>query len=831
MNSTMWKIALRTLARDKTYALLNVAGLALAIACCLILAVYLRSELTYDHSHVNYKQIFRVANEFEINGKLDRFAVTSLTLGPMLKDENADVQAFVRFFGGGSNTRFVQHGNDGHYLDSVFLADPNVFEVFTHKVLYGDPKTALQGPTSVAVSRSLAKRYFGDKNPLGETLTIDGNDSQITLVFDDLPSNTHLKYDALLSTTSPQFATPDDINQRRQRLFNVGVYTYLLMRPGYDPAQWGEVSRTFFERNMAVSPIVSSMKIKWQSWLQPLADIHLHSDVPDSLPSGNLYYLYGFVAVAVFTLLVACINYMNLATARAAKRAKEVGMRKILGSSRRALVAQFLAESMLLAVVSVVVGVLLVQVIVAFTPINELLGKPVSLSFTEAPETLAWVLGLALLVGIGAGLYPAFYLSAVVPVSALVGGSKGGGARSAGLRESLVFVQFTISVAVIACTLVMASQMRYISHLSLGFERENRVNVTLRGVDAISASDAIKTEFLRNPNVLGVSWATATMGSSNFPINVIGLENNEGTIEQTSVWRMGVGPEFVPVMGLTIVAGHGPADDVPSATVGGAGPQGPPRITEIVVNEALVRLMHWKEPVGKRFEFGQGPGAQSGTVVGVVKDFNFRSVHDAIAPFALYRQADNFAQLPPQARQQVQRPLIVNISGKDVPGTIDFLRNTIRKFDSAHPFEFEFLEDSLNRLYVADQRLTTLIGIFAGFCIFIACLGLFGLAAFTAAQRTREIGVRKVFGARTGQIISLLAQRIVFLVIAAAVVASVVAYFAMAGWLRSFAFHTSINPAMFLVAALAGLAIAYLTVALQSLKAARAHPVRALRYE
>ncbi|HUL81602.1 MAG TPA: FtsX-like permease family protein [Gammaproteobacteria bacterium] len=829
MNSTVWKIALRTLARDKSYALLNVAGLALAVACCLILGVYLRSELTYDRSHANYKQIFRIANEFEINGKLDRFAATSTMLGPMLKDENSDVLAFVRFQGSGQTKRFIQHGAEGNYWANVYVTDPNVFDVFTHKIIYGDPKTALLPPTSIAVSRTLAKRYFGDKNPLGETLTIDGVDAQISLVFDDLPENTHLKYDALLTTTAPQFATPDDITQRRQRLFNIGVSTYLLMRPGYDPANWGEVSKAFFARNM--TEIGSRINAQWRSWLQPLADIHLHSDVPDNLPSGNLYYLYGFVAVAVFTLLVASINYMNLATARAAKRAKEVGMRKILGSSRKALIAQFLAESMLLAVVSVVLGVLLVEVVVAFTPINELLGKPVSLSFTEAPDTLAWAAGLALLVGLGAGLYPAFYLSAAVPASALIGGARGGG-RSTGLREALVFVQFMISVAVIACTLVMAAQMRYVSHMSLGFERENRVNVTLRGVDTITASDAIKTELLRNPNVLGVSWAASTMGGD-FPINVIGLENNDGTIEQTTVWHMGVGPEFASVMGLTIVEGHGPVDEVPSAAAGaaGPGPQGPPRITEIVVNEALVRGLHWKEAIGKRFQLGQGPGGQSGTVVGVVKDFNFRSVHDPVAPFAIYRQIDNFAQLPPQARQRITRPMVVNISGKDVPGTIDFLRETIRKFDSIHPLEFEFLDDSLNRLYASDQRLTGLIGIFAGFCIFIACLGLFGLASFTAAQRTREIGVRKVFGARTGQIISLLAQRIVYLVIAAAVVASVLAYLAMTAWLRSFAFHTSINPLIFVLAALAGLGIAYVTVAAQSLKAARAHPVRALRYE
>jgi putative ABC transport system permease protein len=826
MNSTVWKIALRTLARDKTYALINVAGLAIATACCLILGLYLRSELTYDQSHEEHQRIFRVVNEFEINGKLDRFAQTSPALGPMLKEENADVQAYVRFLGGGGGRNFLTHDSDGYYWRDTYVADTNVFEVFTHKIIYGDPKTALESPTSIAISQSVARHYFGDRNPLGETLASDGNPAQITLVFEDLPENTHFRYDALFSANLGMMSTPDDINMRRQRLYNVGVYTYLLMRPGYDAAQWGEVSSTFFDRNM--KELGGRINATWRSWLQPLADIHLYSDLPNDLPTGNRYYLYGFVAVAVFTLLVACINYMNLATARAAKRAKEVGMRKILGSNRRALILQFLAESMLLAVVAVLLGLLLVELAVAFTPIDALFGKTMSLSFTETPQIYLWLVGLALLVGIGAGLYPAFYLSAAVPVSALVGGAKGGG-RSSALRESLVFVQFLISVAVIACTLVMGSQMRYISSMSLGFERENRVYVTLRGADTIMSGDAIRTELLTNPNVRGVSWTRVPMGGR-FGINAIGLETNDGTIEMTTVNHMGIGPDFVDVMGLEVLAGRGPEDDVVSAA--GAAPGGRPSpITEIVVNEALARGMHWEEPVGKRFEIGQGPNAQKGTVVGVVKDFNFRSVHEGVGPFAIYRQVEDFSRMPPALRMHEERTMVLNIAGRDVRSTIDFVGATMRKFDPLHPFEFEFVDDSLERLYIADERLTRLIAIFAGLCIFIACLGLFGLASFMAAQRTREIGVRKVFGARTGQIIALLAHRIVYLVLGAAAVASLFAYLVMKAWLQNFAFRTDINPLIFVAAALAGLSIAYLTVALQSMRAARAHPVTSLRYE
>jgi putative ABC transport system permease protein len=826
MNSTMWKIALRTLARDKIYALINVTGLAIAIACCLVLGIYLRSELTYDQSHENYQRIFRVVNEFEINGKLDRFPQTSPALGPMLKDENADVQAYVRFLGGGGGRNFLTHGADGYYWRDTYVADTNVFEVFTHKILYGDPKTALDSPTSIAISRSVARRYFGDRNPIGETLASDGNPAQVTLVFEDLPENTHFRYDALFSANLGMMSTPDDINMRRQRLYGVGVTTYLLMRPGYDAAQWGEVSNAFFERNM--KEVGDRINAKWRSWLQPLPDIHLYSDLPNDLPTGNRYYLYGFIAVAVFTLLVACINYMNLATARAAKRAKEVGMRKILGSNRRALIVQFLAESMLLAVVAVLLGLLLVKLAVAFTPIDELFGKTMSLSFTETPQIYLWLVGLALLVGIGAGLYPAFYLSAAVPVTALVGGAKGGG-RSSGLREGLVFVQFLISVAVIACTLVMGAQMRHISSMSLGFERENRVNVTPRGADTILAGDAIRTELLTNPNVLGVSWVTAPMGGR-FGINAIGLETNPGTIEMTTVSHMGVGPDFIDVMGLNLVAGRGPSDEVASAAAANPGPPAA-RIREIVVNEALVRALHWEEAVGKQFELGQGPAAAKGTVIGVVKDFNFRSVHEGVAPFAIYRQVEDFSRMPPALRMHEERTMVLNIAGSDVRATLAFVGDTMRKFDPLHPFEFEFVDDSLERLYIADERLTRLIAIFAGLCIFIACLGLFGLASFMAAQRTREIGVRKVFGARTGQIIALLAHRIVYLVLGAAAVASVLSYLLMKAWLQNFAFRTGINPLIFVGAALAGLSIAYVTVALQSMRVARAHPVNSLRYE
>ncbi|HET8696527.1 MAG TPA: ABC transporter permease, partial [Gammaproteobacteria bacterium] len=287
MNSTMWKIALRTLARDKGYAFINLAGLAIAVACCLILGLYLRIELTYDRSHENADRIFRIVNEFEINGKPSRFAHTSPALGPMLKDEVPEVQDYVRFLGGGNSRNFLTHGDDGYYWHDTYVADTNVFKVFTHKILYGDPNTALDASNSIAISHSVARHYFGDRNPIGEILASDGNDAQVTLVFEDLPENSHFRYDALFSANLGMMSAPE--NLRRQQLYNVGVYTYLLMRPGFDASKWTATSNAFYDRNM--KEMGERLNAKWRSFLQPLPDVHLYSDFPDDLPTGNRYYL------------------------------------------------------------------------------------------------------------------------------------------------------------------------------------------------------------------------------------------------------------------------------------------------------------------------------------------------------------------------------------------------------------------------------------------------------------------------------------------------------------------------------------------------------------
>lgn len=808
-----FRIAVRALWRDRGYALLNLAGLSLAIGCCLILGAALRSELTYDLHHAKHDRIFRVVNSFAGPAGAGASAKTSMFLGPMLAEDSAELGTYVRFYAEAPE-RFIRHADRGFYWSDVFVADANVFDVFTHRVVRGDPITALRDPTSAAVSRRFAERYFGAADPVGQEIELDnGEVRRITLEFENLPENTHLKYDVLLAPSAATFFAATDDAQRSQRLFQRPVYTYLLLAEGYDPRNFSGASEAFFARHMA--ELGRERNTVWRSWLEPLASIHLYSDAADDRPKGNRWYLFGALAIGAFMLLVASINYVNLATARAARRAKEVGMRKILGSSRAALVVQFLAESLVLALVATVAGFGLAQLAATLAPIGVLLGTQVSLGLAESLTLLPFVAGLVAAVGIGAGLYPALYLSATAPLQALVA-PRSGGTRNKTLRESLVVLQFAISTGVIACTLVMASQLRYLATRPLGYERDDRVAITLHGVDTIVQSAAIRTELLRNRNVLGVTWSSRLLGTS-FDVNAVRLESDSGALEPTDIGNIVVGPDFLNVTGIELVEGRdfGPGEATET-------------ITGIIVNEALVHKLHWDHAVGRQFTF---PPNNKGTIIGVVKDFNFRSLHDPLGPFALYRIEETYAGIPASRRGFLERTLLLEIAPRDVRGTIDYLRSTLRRFDSEHPLEMVFLDDALNQQYLSEQRVTRLVGALAALCICIACLGLFGLAAYTTAQRTREIGLRKVLGATTSQIVTLLARRTVMLVIVAALLGSVAAYFVMDVWLSAFAFRTRIHPLIFVAASGTGLGIAYATVALQSMRAGRAHPVVALRHE
>jgi putative ABC transport system permease protein len=805
-------VLLRTLQRERLYAAINIAGLSLGIACCLILGLYLRSELTYDRYNVNHARIYRIVNEFTTNGTTDRFAVTSRVLGPMLMADYPQIKAVVRLQDNANNSSVAyHHGNDTYYWAHSYFADDNVFDVFTHHIRYGD-RNALKDPSNAAVSATFARKYFGNADPIGETIATDaGIPIRIGVVFDDQPENTHLKYDILISSNVSFLRDPDNTTLRRQTLWGINSFTYILTSPDFDPKSWPRINDEFYKRYM--EDLGKPLNAHWRSWLQPLTSIHLQSEVGYDLPNGNRLYLYGCAAVALFILAVACINYMNLATARAMRRARSVGIRKILGASRLTLSLQFLGEAVLFALIALLIGIVLVELVLRFTPINSLMGEQVSLNLLKEPTLALWLLGLGVLIGLISGSYPALYLSSWAPLSALTGTFTPGRVNLR-LRELLVLLQFTISAAVIACTLLMAAQMRYVAHKSLGFEKENRLVVTLRGVPTIQKLTTIRTELAKNAHILGISESIVMMGQQT-PVNLAQIDDNSGVAHPTQVTHMPIGDDFVKVMGIHLVQGR----DFSRRLLTDVG-------TNFIINESMVRKMGWTEPLGKHIQIGP----QSGRVIGVVEDFNFKSLHSPIEAFAMYPVSDDFAQMQELMKPFQQRLLVLNIAGADVGQTLDFIEHVMAQIDPRHPFEYAFLDDSLDKLYKSENQLMRLIGIFATICIFIACLGLFGLSAFTTEQRTREIAMRKVIGATTWQIIVLLARRILVLVVVAAVLASVIAYFGIDEWLTGFAYRTRINPLIFVLSAVTAAAVAFGTVTLQSYRTASADPVEGLRH-
>jgi putative ABC transport system permease protein len=560
-----------------------------------------------------------------------------------------------------------------------------------------------------------------------------------------------------------------------------------------------------------MNDLLKTVNAQWRSWLQPLREQHMQTEVTDSLPTGNLLYLYGCAAVALVILAIACINYMNLATARATRRARSVGFRKILGASRAGLAAQFLGEALLFALIALAVAVVIVVLALKFTPINTLMDGKAGLDVLLDPTLGGWLVMAALGIGLLSGLYPAFYLSSWAPLTALAGRAPAG-KGSLRMREVLVLVQFTISAAAIAVTLLMMAQMHYVANQPLGFEKDNRLMVSLRGAATIEKIPAIRNSLLADSRIKGVAVAANTPADGDTAgIGLIQIENNEGAVEPQLINATGFGEDYEKVLGLKIAQGR----DLSSRLLTDVG-------TNVLVNEALVKKMGWTEPLGKR--------VLDGRVVGVLKDFNFKSLKFRIEPLVIRRLNNDMSGVQEINKPFQQRHLILDITGADVGGVLSFVEKVMAEADPRHPFEYRFLDEALAEQYKAETALTRLIGIFAAISILIACMGLFGLAAFTTEQRSREIGTRKVLGATSWQIVTLLARRILTLVLVAAVLASVGAYFAIDEWLAGFAYRAGVNPLIFLLAAAVAALVAFTTVALQSWKTASADPVYSLRH-
>ncbi len=809
------KITLRKLYREKLYTVINVAGLSLGMACCLILGLFLHSELTYDQYHVNHKRIYRVETELTSKGVSNKLALTSAALGSELKKENPDVIDYCRFAvindPDASKGWPFYSGEDTFFWKDIYSADDNVFELFNYDIIYGDPKTALVDPNFIAVSETFAKTHFGDEYPIGKTVSTDIASVKISLVFADQPNNTHLKTDVLISHNYTALRlNPSNL---RNDLWDLSDYTYLVLPENYPQASFKKMTDALYQKYMREMGEQQNMQMNF--WIQPLKDIHYKSDVQYDEANGNILYLYGSVAIGLLILLVACINYMNLATARSLKRGKEVGMYKVLGAGKSQLILQFMGESVLIAVMSLCLGMFIAELILTFTPVNEIIGNQQLTDYITRPVLLWWLLGSTLFTGVLSGVYPAFYLSSIPPIAALAANKRAATAQFK-LRQILVLAQFIISIGVISSTFLMVSQMRYITNKPLGFDKQNRVVFRLYGADALDKRQVLKSELLKNPNVLGVTVCSEIPGRTN-NFNMGDVEKNDGTMEQqTYSMMLAHNDDYLHVMGMELLEGR----DFSKKLLTDVG-------ASVIVNEAMVKKMAWNEPLGKRIQIGNNVSR----VIGVVKDFNFKSMHSPVEPLVLLRNDPDFSGLDDDHRARQSRMMVIHINGEDVPRTLDHIRDVMGEFDPRHALEYDFLDDTLDQLYVSENQIIALTGLFAGICVVISCLGLFGLSAFITERRTKEIGVRKVLGASSTQIIFMLSVPSLILVLIASVIASTSAYLAIGEWLAGFAYRADINPLVFVMATALVIIVAFVTIALQSLKTAQANPVKALRYE
>lgn len=788
-------VALRNFKRDKWYSILNILGLTIGITFSLFLIFYIKDELSFDRYNKNADRIYRINSYVKEPDKdMLNWAITPFPVGPALKKDYPEVEEAVRFVPGGKT--MFKKGELRFYEEKVFFTDSNMFRVFTHQFIEGDPKTALVAPNSMVLTQSVAEKYFGkNKNIVGQSLQNDNGDVyKITAVIKDVPKNAHLIFNALISISS----LPKDFANSWGQF---GFYNYVLLRPNTSAALFEKKLLPVYDKYLA--PIFAQFNIKIHFGVQPITAIHLHSDManePEEL--GSISYIYIFSAVAFFMLIIACINYMNLTTARSARRAKEIGIRKVTGSSKTQLVAQFLIESTLTAVFALLLSLGLITL---FLPVfNSLSGKFISFLTLLEPGTLLILLAIILFVGILGGSYPGFYLSKFNPVHVLKG-SLSKSSSNVTLRRTLVVVQFTISMIMLICTWIVYGQLKYLRNKDLGFNKEMVLSLTANSnKDIRSKILAFKNEVLNSPQIFAVSTAQATPGGQGVNFNLFSVQSKNGFVDK-GVDCYGVDEDYFKTLGMQLKKGRNFSSLSDT-------------LRSIIVNENMVNYFGWDNPIGKKVKF---PGDTSGNyleVIGVVKDFNQKSLYNPIAPLLLFYRPNS-------------NNILLKLNSKNITAEIDKIEKVWKNYLPDLPFQYTFLDQDFDSQYAADQKRGKIFTTFSILTIFITCLGLLGLIAFTTQQRQKEISIRKIMGAGVSEIVPLITKNFVLLVGISCIIAFPVAYIFMHNWLKIFPYNTGLSIVPFLLSAFVVLLITMLTVIFHTLKAAIASPVKSLRTE
>ena len=791
------KIALRNFQRHKGYSFINIAGFAIGMACCLLIFLYVRHELSYDKYHKDVERVCRIVIDIRDQTANRVFALISPTVAPALKADYPQVEHAARALTSW-NPRLVRRKDTLFYEDRFMHADQELFDVLTFQFIQGNSQEALARPNTLVVSQRMAIKYFGNANPLGDTLEINQQEYEITGVVKDSPENTHLKYDLIAS-----LETLKDWEEM-SNWYSTMFYTYLKLKPGVNVEEFSsQISRL-------ADKYVGEQLERWRStyhyFLQPLSSIHLHSHLSyETEPPGNPVYITIFSFVGLFILIIACLNFMNLSTARAANRAKEVGLRKVVGAQKLQLIGQFLGESLLVAFLSL--GLAMVIARFAIPLLNDLTG--ISLSFVAllSPIVLLSLFSGAVLVGMAAGLYPAFLLSAFRPAVTLKGVQRAG-SRGIALRKVLVVVQFAISVMLIIGTLTMYKQFNFMKNQYLGFEKEQKLILPLRGGINIQENfQSVKDMFSKHVSVSGVTVSSTVPGRgvSNFGVSLVGEEDDKSQ----SMYHMYFDDDFIPDYEIDMVAGRAFQKEMKTDFM-----------RAFLINEAAVKAFGWsnaEEALGKRLLTGWG--GRVNPIIGVTKNFHYRGLQSEVEPLVMEFLPWGF------------RFITLSIDITDLNETLAFVKSQWKAMWPGYPFEHFFLDTDFDHQYRADEQIGNVFGIFTFLGLFIACLGLLGLASFTAESRTKEIGIRKVLGASVAGIVLMLSKQFTKWVLLANCIAWPVAYYFMDRWLKNFPYRIDMGIWIFVLSGVLVLLVAILTVSYQSIKAALANPVDSLRYE
>lgn len=797
-----FKVAFRNLMRYKFYSFINIFGLAIGIACFTLITLFVLDEISYDQFHSKSDRIHRVVGKLETDGQGERSSSCTFPLAAAIKNDYSEqIEEVVRFFNFQEQSHTLQVGEIKYNEKRTFFVDSTFFKVFDYELEKGTKERALQNPNSIIISKELSKKYFGDDEPLGKFIKYDGNAQLlVTGVFADLPAQTHIHFDALISfSTLRPFLGPN--LQSKNWVWNP-CWTYLLLK---QDAKASDIEKGF--PNFIQKYYPDHIKNQAAHNLQALKDIHLTSNMDYEIePNSSKSAIYIFAAIGIFILLIACINFTNLATARSASRAKEVGIRKVAGAHKSNLVFQFLIESLLMAMFAVIIALVLVEILLPI--FNSISGKELILDFINLPLLLPSILAIGLLSGLLSGLYPAFFLSSFQPIKVLKGEFKNSKAGKI-IRKSLVIGQFAISVVLIICTGVIYKQLQYMQSADTGFNRDQILVVPIRP-NMVEQVRPFVQEIKKNKNIINVATMNDIIGErhNTHEFNYEGMKPGDWIYFPALM----VNETFIETFDIKLLAGRGFSKEFKTDDS-----------LAVIINESMVKHLNWgtpQEALGKQFytPFGREK------VIGVVKDFNFVSLVNDVGPFVLDI---------PDMRQRVtwSKHLAIKIGKNETSGTLNFIESKWKEFVKDYPLEYFFLKDNLKQLYKAEENLSKLVAYFSVLAIFIACLGLFALASYTAQQRRKEIGIRKVLGASISGITTLLSVEFLKLVVFANIIAWPLSYYLMNLWLQSFAFKTSIPVFIFLFASILTVSIALLTIIFQAVKAALSNPVSVLKYE